>query len=90
MSEAKGKYELPKLAYSFDGLEPVMSKEILEIHYSKHHAGYVKNLNDALEEFHKAESEKDVPKMVKLQSLIKFNGGGHINHSLFLGKFGSC
>jgi len=84
MSESsKSSYQLPKLNYSFEGLEPVISKETLEIHYSKHHAAYVKNLNEALNEYHKAESENDIAKMIKLQSLIKFNGGGHVNHTLF-------
>jgi Fe-Mn family superoxide dismutase len=76
-------YQLPDLPYDFSALEPVISGEIMELHYSKHHKAYVTNLNAALLEYHEAESKKDLSKMVALQSAIKFNGGGHINHSIF-------
>ncbi len=79
----KASYELPKLGYSFDALEPVMSKEMLEVHYSKHHKAYVTNLNDAMNEYLDAVSKNDLPRIVQLQGKIKFNGGGHLNHSLF-------
>ena len=64
-------------------LEPVISAEIMELHYSKHHKAYVTNLNTALEKYHEAESKNDVASMISLQGSIKFNGGGHINHSIF-------
>ncbi len=76
-------YQLPELPYAFNGLEPVISAEIMELHYAKHHKGYVTNLNGALEKYHEAESKNDVAQMIALQSAIKFNGGGHINHSIF-------
>ena len=76
-------YQLPDLPYDFKALEPVISAEIMELHYKKHHQGYVTNLNAALEKYHEAESKNDVSQMVALQSAIKFNGGGHINHSIF-------
>lgn len=76
-------YKLPELPYDFNALEPVISAEIMELHYSKHHKGYVTNLNTALEKYHEAESKNDVAEMIALQSAIKFNGGGHINHSIF-------
>ncbi len=76
-------YQIPDLPYDFNALEPVISAEIMELHYSKHHKGYVTNLNAALEKYHEAESRNDVPAMIALQSAIKFNGGGHINHSIF-------
>jgi Fe-Mn family superoxide dismutase len=76
-------YKLPELPYSFEALEPVISKEIMELHYKKHHQGYVANLNAALEKYHEAESKNDVAQMVALQAAIRFNGGGHINHSIF-------
>jgi Fe-Mn family superoxide dismutase len=79
----KPSYQLPDLPYDFGALEPVISKEIMELHYKKHHAGYVANLNIALEKYHEAEVRKDVAAMIASQSAIKFNGGGHINHSLF-------
>jgi len=76
-------YQIPKLPYSFDALEPVISKEIMELHYEKHHKTYVANLNAALEKYVEAEKKQDLQQMVALQSAIKFNGGGHINHSIF-------
>ncbi len=76
-------YQLPDLSYDFKALEPIISGEIMELHYTKHHKGYVTNLNAALEKYHEAESRNDVAQMIALQSAIKFNGGGHINHSIF-------
>lgn len=75
--------QLPSLPYAFDALEPVISKEIMELHYGKHHATYVNKLNEAQSEYLKAEAAGDISKMIALQSAIKFNGGGHINHSIF-------
>jgi Fe-Mn family superoxide dismutase len=76
-------YQLPSLEYAYDALEPVITKEMLEIHHDKHHAAYVKNLNLALEKYHEAEKRKDAEKMLELQGAIQFNGGGHINHLIF-------
>ncbi len=76
-------YELPTLPYDFNALEPVISAEIMKLHYEKHHAAYVANLNKALEQYCEAEAKNDLPAMVALQQAIKFNGGGHINHSIF-------
>jgi Fe-Mn family superoxide dismutase len=83
MADQKTSYQLPELPYPLDALEPVISKEIMDLHYNKHHKGYVTNLNAALEKYHEAESKNDVAQMVALQSAVKFNGGGHINHSIF-------
>lgn len=76
-------YKLPDLPYDFSALEPVISGEIMQLHYSKHHAGYVTNLNAALEKYQDAEKKEDLAAMIALQQAIKFNGGGHINHSIF-------
>ncbi|HEX2583392.1 MAG TPA: superoxide dismutase, partial [Chlamydiales bacterium] len=81
--QAKTSYQLPELPYDFSALEPVISGEIMELHYSKHHKAYVTNLNGALEKYHEAETKNDVAAMIALQQAIKFNGGGHINHSIF-------
>jgi Fe-Mn family superoxide dismutase len=80
---AETSYQLPELPYDFDALEPVITAQIMELHYKKHHQGYVTNLNTALEKYHDAESKNDVASMIALQQAIKFNGGGHINHSIF-------
>jgi len=83
MSNNKTSYQLPDLPYDLNALEPVISKEALEIHYTKHHKAYVDKLNEALDKYHEAELKKNVDEMVALQSAIQFNGGGHINHSFF-------
>nr|WP_198408063.1 Fe-Mn family superoxide dismutase [Parachlamydia acanthamoebae] len=76
-------YKLPDLPYDLGDLEPVISKEIMSLHYNKHHATYVANLNKALEQYAEAEAKNDLPALITLQSAINFNGGGHINHSIF-------
>ena len=77
------KFELPKLPYALDALEPVISSEIMDLHYNKHHNAYVTNLNASLEKYEQAEKNGDISAMIALQSAINFNGGGHINHSIF-------
>lgn len=76
-------YKLPELPYDFSALEPVISAEIMQLHYAKHHGGYVINLNTALEKFFEAEQKKDVAALTAGLQAIKFNGGGHVNHSIF-------
>ncbi|RVD80184.1 uncharacterized protein DFL_008089 [Arthrobotrys flagrans] len=66
-------YILPPLPYAYNALEPYISSQIMELHHSKHHATYIANLNKAISS----------PKAANTQSLIHFNGGGHINHSIF-------
>lgn len=80
---ARKKYELPPLPYDFSALEPVINAEIMELHYTKHHQAYVNNLNAALEKYWAAEDRRDVGAMIALTPAIRFNGGGHVNHSLF-------
>ena len=53
----------------------------MELHHSKHHQAYVTNLNNALKSY--GTSSNDIVNQIALQNAIKFNGGGHINHSLF-------
>lgn len=80
---AHHKQTLPDLPYDYDALEPVISGEIMELHHDKHHAGYVNNLNTLLEKYWEAEERDDVATMIALSPGIKFNGGGHVNHSIF-------
>src|SRR5690349_6683282 len=75
--------QLPPLPYDFNALEPVISAEIMNLHYTKHHQAYVNNFNKALEQYAEAEQKNDYAAMIALQSALKFNGGGHINHSIF-------
>ena len=76
-------FALPDLQYDYDALEPVIGTEIMQLHHSKHHQAYVTNLNVALEKHADAEAKGDVSGMIAAQSAINFNGGGHINHSIF-------
>ena len=76
-------YELPSLPYGLNELEPVISEEIMKLHYEKHHAGYVKNLNIALEKEATAQKEEQLAEQIRIGEAIRFNGGGHFNHSLF-------
>ncbi|KAH0599014.1 hypothetical protein MHUMG1_03128 [Metarhizium humberi] len=78
-----GIYSLPKLPYAYNALEPSISAQIMELHHSKHHQTYVTNLNNALKTYATATSSNDIAGQIALQNAIKFNGGGHINHSLF-------
>jgi len=76
-------YTLPKLPYAVNALEPTISAQIMELHHGKHHATYVANLNKALAAQAEAVKSNNVHAQIALQPAIKFNGGGHINHSLF-------
>lgn len=76
-------YKLPQLPYEFGDLEPDISAEIMKLHYEKHHAAYVNKLNEALGLYAEAEKKNDIQTMIKLEPMIRFNGGGHINHSIF-------
>ncbi|KAG6844151.1 hypothetical protein H0H87_009394 [Tephrocybe sp. NHM501043] len=71
---------LPDLPYAYDALEPFISRQIMELHHKKHHQTYVNALNAAEAAYAKALTPKE---RIALQAALKFNGGGHINHSLF-------
>src|SRR5256885_10458378 len=76
-------YRLPDLAYDYSALEPHISAEIMELHHDKHHAGYVKGANTALEKLADARSSDDFGAINKLQKDLAFNLSGHVLHSLF-------
>eukprot|EP01083_Nonionella_stella_P009729 27891_1 len=78
-----GKHELPDLSYDYAAIEPVVSAETMMIHHSKHHNTYVTNLNVSLEKLDAAVSKGDVSGIIALEGALKFNGGGHLNHTLF-------
>ncbi|KAK9478393.1 Manganese/iron superoxide dismutase [Lipomyces japonicus] len=80
---ARTKVTLPDLKYDFGALEPFISGQITELHYTKHHQTYVNGYNDATEKLATAIHKGDVRSQIELQPLINFHGGGHINHSLF-------
>ena len=82
-------YELPELSYDYNALDPHIDARTMEIHHTKHHAGYVAKLNAALEgtELGTQSVESlisnlnDVPE--NKRTAVRNNGGGHANHSLF-------
>ncbi len=83
-------FSLPELGYEFDALEPHIDARTMEIHYTKHHAGYTNNLNKALEgneSLHGLAAEEllwnfdSLPEAVK--TAVRNNGGGYVNHKLF-------
>ncbi|XP_051142881.1 superoxide dismutase [Mn], mitochondrial-like isoform X1 [Andrographis paniculata] len=76
-------FSLPDLPYDYGALEPAISAEIMQLHHQKHHQTYITNYNKALEQLDDAINKGDASTTVKLQSAIKFNGGGHVNHSIF-------
>ncbi|XP_047956115.1 superoxide dismutase [Mn], mitochondrial-like [Salvia hispanica] len=76
-------FSLPDLSYDYGELEPAISGEIMQLHHQKHHQTYITNYNKALEQLDAAIAKGDASTVVKLQSAIKFNGGGHVNHSIF-------
>ena len=74
---------LPNLKYDLDGLEPVLTKEAMELHYTKHHQAYITNYNNAMKNFLDAENKGQTEEMLKQSKIISFNGGGHFNHSFY-------
>ena len=78
-----GAYVLPKLPYAYDALEPLHSAKALEIHYTKHHAGYVKGLNATLEKLDAARKAGDFAAVKALSRDLAFHGSGHVLHTLY-------
>jgi Fe-Mn family superoxide dismutase len=84
-------FTLPELTYDFDALEPQIDARTMEIHHDKHHAGYVKKLNAALEghdELLAMDVRDLLPKINEVvpeekRTAVKNHGGGHANHTLF-------
>lgn len=78
-------FELPKLDYVYNALEPHIDAATMEIHHTKHHAAYVNNLNAALAG--SAGEQKSLEELMaeisKYPVAVRNNGGGHYNHSLF-------
>ena len=77
-------FELPKLPYAYDVLEPHIDARTMEIHYSKHHNGYTNNLNNAIAGTDMEEkSIEEICTSPGLNKGVRNNGGGYYNHSLF-------
>ena len=83
-------FELPKLPYAYDALEPFIDAKTMELHHSKHHQTYVTKLNEALLQAPEWEV-KTLEEIVKhyaeapesIRGALRNHGGGHLNHSLF-------
>ncbi len=84
-AQAQAPYQLPDLPYAYNALEPYIDAQTMEIHHKRHHAGYVNNLNKAVEG--KAEAKVTLEELLahtqKYGDAVRNNGGGHYNHSLF-------
>lgn len=78
-------FELPKLPYAYNALEPHIDAKTMEIHHSKHHQAYVTNLNNAIAgtDAEKLSIEEICKNISKYPVAVRNNGGGHYNHSLF-------
>ena len=86
------KFELPKLPYDYNALEPYIDAKTMEIHYTKHHQAYIDKLNAAVEKYPDLKDMKVEDLLKNLATLkveeadrtaIRNHGGGHANHSLF-------
>ena len=83
-------FELPPLPYDFAALEPHIDARTMQIHHDAHHGTYVKNLNGAIEK-HPELADKSVEDLLSdlssvpddIRTVVRNNGGGHYNHSLF-------
>jgi Fe-Mn family superoxide dismutase len=83
-------YELPKLPYAYDALEPYIDAKTMEIHHTKHHNAYVQKLNAALEK-HPDLQAKPLGALISdlnsvpsdIRGAVRNHGGGHWNHSMF-------
>ncbi|GBD32825.1 MAG: superoxide dismutase [Mn] [Gemmatimonadales bacterium] len=83
-------HELPKLPYPYNALEPHIDELTMTIHHTKHHQGYVNNLNAALDK-HPELHQKSLEELLRgidqvpedIRTAVRNNGGGHHNHSLF-------
>jgi len=78
-------FELPKLGYAYDALEPHIDARTMEIHHSKHHQGYTNNLNNAIAGTDlDGKSIEDILANLDMNNgAVRNNGGGYYNHSLF-------
>ncbi|MGI0026997.1 MAG: superoxide dismutase [Nitrosopumilaceae archaeon] len=85
------KYELPKLPYAYEALEPHIDAKTMEIHYSKHHQAYTNGLNTALESLSSELQNMELTKLLSsldkvpenVRGAVNFHGGGYDNHTLF-------
>jgi Fe-Mn family superoxide dismutase len=83
-------FELPDLPYAFDALEPYIDARTMEIHHDRHHAGYTKKLNAAIEQ-HSDWQDRSISDILRnidsvpegIRTAVRNNGGGYANHDMF-------
>jgi Fe-Mn family superoxide dismutase len=78
-------FQLPDLPYAYDALEPYIDARTMEIHHTKHHAGYTNNLNNAIKgtELDGKSIEDILGNVSKYSTAVRNNGGGYYNHCLY-------
>jgi superoxide dismutase, Fe-Mn family len=83
-------HELPPLPYAFNALEPFIDEQTMQIHHGKHHQTYVNNLNAAIEKHQDLQGKSAEALIADLNALpedirtvVRNNGGGHVNHTMF-------
>ena len=84
-AQSTGPFSLPELPYAYNALDPNVDAQTMEIHYSRHHAAYVNNLNNAIKgtDGEKLSIEELMANTAKYGMAVRNNGGGHYNHTLF-------
>jgi Fe-Mn family superoxide dismutase len=78
-----GGHVLPPLPYSYEALEPYISRQIMRLHHDKHHRSYVEGLNKAEEELEKARQKGDYSLVKHWSRELAFHGSGHYLHTIF-------
>ena len=78
-----GEFTLPDLPYAYNALEPYIDEQTMRIHHDRHHAGYVRKLNNALQTAAEARKAGDYDAVRAVTENIAFNGGGHHLHTMF-------
>ncbi len=87
---SSGEFTLPPLPYAYDALDAYIDSQTMTLHHDKHHAGYVKNLNEAIASYPDLQGLSieellrdldNVPE--EISATVRNNGGGHANHSMF-------
>ena len=90
VAQASDEFTLPPLPYAYDALEPYIDSQTMTLHHDKHHAGYVKNLNEAIASYPDLQGQS-VEELLQnldtlpedIQTTVRNNGGGHANHTMF-------
>ena len=90
IAQTPGPFTLPPLPYEYNALEPHIDGRTMQFHHDKHHAAYVKNLNDAVSKYPQLKNMsvedmlRDLSKVPEdIRTAVRNNGGGHVNHSMF-------